>query len=153
MIYMHLLMNYTVCSSSKWLQKKQQVITKKPLAPPPGSASESCELLWLFLVTRVGLFTTDVKPYGNIRFRKLWTLAFLSKSRQSKVRSPVIVNFFWGHHLRKELFKMFSNSIFSLFGGRYVKCKIIFFNFLFTNSTIIDLTALEFIGEIFIQKY
>ena len=30
MIYMHLLMNYTVCSSSKWLQKnKKQVIARK----------------------------------------------------------------------------------------------------------------------------
>ena len=44
MIYMHLLMNYTVCNSSKWFQKnKKQVIAKKQRgggggAPTPESA-------------------------------------------------------------------------------------------------------------------
>ena len=39
MIYMHLLINYTVCSSSKWLQKKQVIAKKggdvRPSPRPP----------------------------------------------------------------------------------------------------------------------
>ena len=102
----------------------------------------------VFLVTRVGLFMNGIMLWPNIILRKFCTFLFCSKSRMFILKSPsIIASFFRMSFVDSILFKCFSNSFTSPFGGLYVRFRIMFFDFSFVISRHNDSMASQFIDK------
>ena len=67
----------------------------------------------------IALVIIGIIPNWNIKFAKLWTHLFLSKSRRFILKSPSTTSLLVTSFLDKMLFIFFSNSVVSPFGGRY----------------------------------
>ena len=98
----------------------------------------------VFIVTRVGLFTTGI----TIILTKFCAILFCSKSSRFILKSPFIITSFFGMSFVDSIwFKCFSNSFTSPLGGPYVKFRITFFNFLFVISRHNDSVVSQFVDK------
>ena len=114
-----------------------------------GCGNRVDEKIWsiavtVFIVTRVGLFTTGI----TIILTKFCAILFCSKSSRFILKSPFIITSFFGMSFVDSIwFKCFSNSFTSPLGGPYVKFRITFFNFLFVISRHNDSVVSQFVDK------
>ena len=79
------------------------------------------------LVTLVGLFIVGIILNSNIKFTKLWTFLFASKSRRLILKSPARKKVLLTVVLSERIFlKKVSHTFKSPLGGLYITLKIIF---------------------------
>ena len=99
--------------------------------------STNCSLmlsraLAVCLVTPVGLFIVGIILNSNIKFTKLWTFLFVSKSKRLILNSPARKKVLLAERI---FLKKVSHTFKSPLGGLYITLKIIFLVSLFSIST------------------
>ena len=84
---------------------------------------------------RVHLFMIAIMLWPNIILTKFCSFLFCLKSKRFVLKLPAIItSFFKISFVDSILFKCFSNSFPSPFGGLYVELRIMFVKFSFVNS-------------------
>ena len=86
------------------------------------------------LVTLVGLFIVGIILNSNIKFTKLWTFLFVSKSRRLILKSPARKGLLTVVLSERIFLKKVSHAFKSSLGGLYITLKIIFLVWLFSIS-------------------